>query len=372
MNFASRLKLLRNDRMLSITKLAKKSGLSQSFVCRIESGEKQPTLETLHKLSHGLGISIGELLGEDLMNEPESPLMQRLIGNMRKLSPEQLEALDTFIASISNGYASGEMPLSLQNIQLNTSEEKGLEMELTFSSNVSAVMEHRIPDGTERNKSCFQLFDNETNLIPIELIPGNKRKFGHGADNTFFIRPLAPLDDNRVYTLNISRLLQANNYKYLKENHTITFSTSEIIDIAPYNKRLCISQLSLALEGCNLVSGDENVPVNADIKLTFSNDVCSQLVRDHNMNCFSLQTSKNQSVDIDVIMAEPNSNFENKKEIIVHPRYQLACNTTYILTISENLLGKSQKSLCTDKVISFTTGNAVSSTKAHNETHSIA
>lgn len=372
MNFSNRLKLLRNDQMLSISKLAQKSGLSQSFVCRIESGEKQPTLETLHKLSHGLGIGIGELLGEDLMHEPESPTMQRLISNIRKLSSEQLDALDAFIASISNGYASGEKPLTLEEIQLNPSEDEGLEIKFIFSSNVSAVMEHRIPDGTERNMSCFQLFDNEMNQIPIELIPGNKRTFRRKADNTFIVKPLIPLDDNKVYSLHISRLLQANNYRYLKENHSIVFSTCEIIDITPYNKKLCSPYLSLTLENCNLVSGSENIPVNTDIKLTFSNDVCSQKVRDHNLLCFSLQTSRNQFIEIDVIMAESNDHFEKKQEIIIRPRFQLTCNTVYVLTVSENLMGENQKFLGTDKVISFTTGNTNSNTGTCRGNQSIA
>ena len=149
MNFSNRLKTLRTDQMLSISKLAQKSNLSQSFVCRLESGEKQPTLETLHKLSQGLGIGIGDLLGESLLSEPESPVMERIISNIRQFSPEQIDALDTFLASISNGYASGEKPLTLQSIQINSDESEGFEIELTFSSNVSAVMEHRILEGVE-------------------------------------------------------------------------------------------------------------------------------------------------------------------------------------------------------------------------------
>ena len=131
--------------MLSASKLAKQSGLSQSFICRIESGEKQPSLETLRKLSQGLGMSLGELLGEELLSEPESPKINRIIANMRKLPVEQVDALDLFIASLSNGHAAGENPLTLQAINLNHSDEDGFEIELVFSANVSAIMEHRIP-----------------------------------------------------------------------------------------------------------------------------------------------------------------------------------------------------------------------------------
>ncbi|MEN6325905.1 MAG: helix-turn-helix transcriptional regulator, partial [Syntrophomonas sp.] len=39
MDFGSRLKQLREGRKLSTSKLSKQSGLSQSFIWRIESGE---------------------------------------------------------------------------------------------------------------------------------------------------------------------------------------------------------------------------------------------------------------------------------------------------------------------------------------------
>lgn len=358
MNFATRLKQLRESRMLTTSKLSKQSGLSQSFIWRMESGEKQPTLETLGKLSQGLGISLGELLGEELLIEPESPKINRIINNIRKLPAEQVDALDLFIASLVSGHTSGENPLTLQGINLNHSDQDGLEIELVFSNNVSAIMEHRIPDGTQRNMTGFHLYDDEMKEVPINVIPGNKRIFGKKADRTFIVRPQTQLTNGRTYKLNISKFLQANNYKYLKENHTVTFSTSEIIDITPFNPKLCNAYLSLTLEGSNIQSGDENIPVNTDIKLTFSNNVIMNAVRERNRQCFSLESSKKQPVEIDVIMADPNDHSEKKKEIIIHPKQDLYSNTVYLLTISENLQSGNQKLLGTDKVITFTTGKA--------------
>ncbi|SFH10055.1 Ig-like domain-containing protein [Desulfotomaculum arcticum] len=358
MNFGNRLKQIRESRMLSTSKLSKQAGLSQSFIWRMESGEKQPTLETLKKLSQGLGMSLGELLGEELLSEPESTKINRIISNIRKLPVEQVDALDLFIASLSSGHSAGENPLTLQAINFNHTNKDGFEIELVFSANVSAIMEHRIPDGTKRNMAGFHLFDDGMKEVPIDVIPGNKRTFGKKAEKTFIIKPRLRLDDGRTYKLTISKLLQANNYKYLKENHTIMFSTSEIIDIKPFNKKLCSAYLSLTLDGSNIVSGNENIPVNTDIKLTFSNNVITNAVRKHNLQCFSLESSKKQPVEIDVIMAEPNDNSEKKKEIIIHPRQGLHSNTAYILTISESLQGGNQKLLGTDKIITFTTGDA--------------
>lgn len=356
--FGSRLKQLRESQMLSASKLSKQSNLSQPFIHRIESGEKQPTLETLKKLAQGLGISLGELLGEEQVSEPESPRIARIINNIRKLPVEQTEALDLLVTSLANGHAAGGNPLTLQAINLNHSDQAGFEIELTFSANVAAIMEHRIPDGTKRNMAGFHLFDDRMKEVLIDVIPGNKRILGQKAERTFIVKPRTRLIEGGVYKLNISKLLQANNYKYLKENHTIMFNTHEIIDITPFNEKLRTPYLSLSLDSCSITSGGENVPVNTDIKLTFTNNVISNAVRDHNRRCISLESSKKQPVEIDVIMAEPRDNSKKKREIIIHPRYGLQSNTAYVLIISESLQGDNKKLLGIDKVITFTTGNA--------------
>jgi transcriptional regulator with XRE-family HTH domain len=358
MDFGSRLKQLREGRKLSTSKLSKQSGLSQSFIWRIESGEKQPTLETLKKLSQGLGMSLGELLGQDLMSKPQSSKINRIASNIRRLPPEQVDALDLFIASLSDGHGSGEHTLALKAINLNHSEPDGFEIELVFSANVSAVMEHRIPDGMKRNLECFRLFDQNMKEVPIELIPGNKRMYGKMAGRTFIVRPLSRLADRKAYKISISKFLQANNYQYLKENHTILFSTDEIMDITPFNQALCTSCLSLSLIGSNISSGDENVPVNTDIILGFSNNVITNAVRDNNSQCFSLESSRKQAVEIDVIMAEPHDDSEKQREIVIHPRQALQSSTVYALTISANLQGSNQKQLGMDKIITFSTGVA--------------
>ncbi|MGE5389975.1 MAG: Ig-like domain-containing protein [Deltaproteobacteria bacterium] len=356
MDFGNRLKQLREGRNLSTSKLSKQSGLSQSFIWRIESGEKQPTLETLRKLSQGLGMSLGELLGEELTNKPQSTKINRITSNIRRLPPDQIDALDAFIASLGNEHGSGEHTLALKAITLNYSE--GFEIELVFSANVAAVMEHRIPDGMKRNMECFRLIDERMKEVPIEVIPGSKLMYGQKAGRTFIIRPLSRLSDGPAYSIFISKLLQANNYSYLKEDHTVLFSTQEVIDITPYNQELSSSYLSLALKRSNIVSGAENIRVDTDIRLTFSNNIAAKAVRDCNLQCFSLESSKKQAIEIDLIMAEASDNTERQKEIIIHPRQALQGNTVYVLTISENLQGSNQKRLGIDKLITFTTGAA--------------
>ena len=57
---AERLKELRNDKGLTQKELAKRSGLRQPHVSRIERGEMSPTRKTIEKLAQGLGVEMKE------------------------------------------------------------------------------------------------------------------------------------------------------------------------------------------------------------------------------------------------------------------------------------------------------------------------
>lgn len=61
------LKRLREERKLSLDKVAKLSGVSKSMLGQIERGEVNPTVSTVWKISNGLKISFTQL-----MNRPET------------------------------------------------------------------------------------------------------------------------------------------------------------------------------------------------------------------------------------------------------------------------------------------------------------
>jgi transcriptional regulator with XRE-family HTH domain len=62
---SARLKGLRETRGISRYRLAKVSGVSETYIYRIEKGLiKNPRRDTLQKLSHGLGITLAQLIGE--------------------------------------------------------------------------------------------------------------------------------------------------------------------------------------------------------------------------------------------------------------------------------------------------------------------
>ncbi|WP_257349075.1 helix-turn-helix domain-containing protein [Pseudalkalibacillus decolorationis] len=63
MSFGDELKKMREQKGLSMRELSRRSGISSSFLSKLESGKRStPKHETVLKLSDGLGISSVELL----------------------------------------------------------------------------------------------------------------------------------------------------------------------------------------------------------------------------------------------------------------------------------------------------------------------
>jgi transcriptional regulator with XRE-family HTH domain len=61
----TRLTAFRETKGLTKYRLAKLTGVSQTYIYRIEKGEiKHPRQDTIQKLAHGLGISVAELVGD--------------------------------------------------------------------------------------------------------------------------------------------------------------------------------------------------------------------------------------------------------------------------------------------------------------------
>ncbi len=60
----TRLKCVRQEKGLTRTELARRSGVALSFIHSIESGHKSPTVRTLEKLAAALGVRVSDLLEE--------------------------------------------------------------------------------------------------------------------------------------------------------------------------------------------------------------------------------------------------------------------------------------------------------------------
>ena len=60
--FANTLVFLRKQVMLSQQMLAIKSGLNRSFISLLEKGTRQPSLQTILDLAHGLDMEASEMV----------------------------------------------------------------------------------------------------------------------------------------------------------------------------------------------------------------------------------------------------------------------------------------------------------------------
>ncbi len=62
MEFAKKLKKIRQDHKLSLQELADKTGVSKSMLSKIEREEKNPTLQIAAQIAEGLGLSLSSML----------------------------------------------------------------------------------------------------------------------------------------------------------------------------------------------------------------------------------------------------------------------------------------------------------------------
>lgn len=93
MSFGKKLKALRESKGLGVNQLALKAGVNASSISRLEKGErKDPTLETVKKLSKALGVSISYF--EDEANHPADMIAAHIDENIIE---EQLEDIINYI-----------------------------------------------------------------------------------------------------------------------------------------------------------------------------------------------------------------------------------------------------------------------------------
>ena len=93
MEVGKKLRKLREDKNMSMYRLTQITGVSGHHIKGIEEGTRQPTIETLNRLTVALGSSLAEIFNDDTectyLNEKE----RVLIENFRILSEEKADAL---------------------------------------------------------------------------------------------------------------------------------------------------------------------------------------------------------------------------------------------------------------------------------------
>ena len=106
-SFGKKLAILRKEKKLSQTELAKKLGTSVSVISRYERDGMTPSIETAKKLANLLETTVAYLLGEtdndDLLKDPE--MVKRLKTIQEFSEPEKGQVyftLDAVIREILN------------------------------------------------------------------------------------------------------------------------------------------------------------------------------------------------------------------------------------------------------------------------------
>lgn len=103
-NLGPRIVALREEQRVSLSELARVSGISKSLLHRIENQEgSNPELGTLRKIAQALRITVGELLGNEVVQsarqlpEERPEWLTKLVARLKldKKEPDQdlLEAL---------------------------------------------------------------------------------------------------------------------------------------------------------------------------------------------------------------------------------------------------------------------------------------
>lgn len=108
MDFSTRLRQLREEKIISREELAKQMNLSYWAVAKYETGERHPDIETIKKFAKFFAVTIDYILGNT--NNPRAVFIDRYADH---LSPEDKE----FIAKESNaGYITLAKEFSEQDV----------------------------------------------------------------------------------------------------------------------------------------------------------------------------------------------------------------------------------------------------------------
>lgn len=92
MTFGEKVKLIRESKNLSTTKLAKMAGMAQSTLRDIELGNSKATYNSIEKICNALGMTLPQILKWDSSIEDEA-YEEQLLQAVQKLTPQQKQAL---------------------------------------------------------------------------------------------------------------------------------------------------------------------------------------------------------------------------------------------------------------------------------------
>ena len=97
-NVGTRIKGLRKLNKITSVQLASMIEVNQSFISGVENNLKKCSFENIEKICSALGVSLAEFFSAE--SAELSPELQLLLHNAKRLTPDQVTALNEFIKKI--------------------------------------------------------------------------------------------------------------------------------------------------------------------------------------------------------------------------------------------------------------------------------
>lgn len=100
MNIGARIKTLRENRGMTVYRLANLAGMPQNHVTNIENGLVSPRIDTLEKIVRPLGCTMAEFFNEDTEAYYLSDREKQMLSEFRTLSEAQQKTMHEMISMI--------------------------------------------------------------------------------------------------------------------------------------------------------------------------------------------------------------------------------------------------------------------------------
>lgn len=95
-SFGERLRKVREDKGLSQSDLAHKTGFQPSAISHFESGRRSPSFENLKRLADALSVTIDFLLGRESEAKSAGPIAEQLFRDFEQMSADDQESIAKF------------------------------------------------------------------------------------------------------------------------------------------------------------------------------------------------------------------------------------------------------------------------------------
>lgn len=158
-NLGALVRQLRESRRLSLRGLAEQTGFSASFLSQVENGQASPSISSMERIAHSLGVTMGEFFRATEVSHPSVVRAGERTGLTSEWSQAEIEALghsqpgrqlEGVIVTIRPGGTSGKRPHAHLHDQIAVMLQGELELTLgdeehTLSSGDSATVRAGTP-----------------------------------------------------------------------------------------------------------------------------------------------------------------------------------------------------------------------------------